>query len=621
MLCTLRKIDLQQLAAHLPSQKSASKMQLVEALMTAPATAGEGFLLEQKNYLVRLQGPLVDFLLFLYFGKTFEDLKSFALRDLGVIRVAGETEISLRFESAAEAKSCFEYSRWQNALRHAGRADHEQAKEFLLADIDPPSAYAKGLRAGLVEKAGRFFEREKDFAAAVELYKLADSPETQGAACPASITRRAHLRTHGPCSKVLSTTRKRMRNLFSPKIFTGENITVTKSATALSSCATAPLSTLMKHTATCRNTAPHPSSGGRAGKSSRQKIYYGAVFLGLLLWDEVFEAPGALPSAFDRLPRCLKDKTFYAKHQCAIDAKLNAVRRGAGLTEILKTIATRWETSNGLFAWRHVDIDALQALFARASPAAIADIVALMAADFDMMSNGFPDLMLVNDRAVRFVEIKAEGDALRRHQLTRLRQLQRCGVSSEICRVGYRYDPHQTYVVIDIETTGGFGNAHRITEVAAVKVRNHQVIDEWQSLINPERRIPANITLLTGITDAMVANAPLFRHIAGDLEAFTNDAVFVAHNVNFDYGFISAEYQRLEQNYRRPKFCTVANMRRHFPGLRSYSLGNLCQEYGIRLDQHHRALHDARATATLLNMINSRRETNTTPALSQASVA
>jgi DNA polymerase-3 subunit epsilon len=231
-----------------------------------------------------------------------------------------------------------------------------------------------------------------------------------------------------------------------------------------------------------------------------------------------------------------------------------------------------------------------------------------MCRDFLGLRDGFPDLMCVKGGQVRFVEVKAEGDVVRRNQLTRLRQLESAGFASEIWRVDYRSDPGQVYVVTDIETTGGWAPADRITEIGAFKIRNHEVIGEWQTLVNPQRPIPAGITRLTGITNDMVRGAPLFSEIADDFMAFMEDGIFVAHSVNFDYGFISQEYQRLERRFRFPKFCTCAGMRRHYPGHRSYSLGTLCGIYEIDLVNHHRAMCDARAAAHLLNLINRKRE-------------
>lgn len=100
----------------------------------------------------------------------------------------------------------------------------------------------------------------------------------------------------------------------------------------------------------------------------------------------------------------------------------------------------------------------------------------------------------------------------------------------------------------------------------------------------------------------MVATAPVFAEVAENIAKFTEDAVFVAHNVNFDYGFIKAEFARLEQVFRRPKMCTVREMRRTYPGLASYSLANLTKHFHIEMEQHHRALSDAQAAAELLKL-------------------
>ena len=175
--------------------------------------------------------------------------------------------------------------------------------------------------------------------------------------------------------------------------------------------------------------------------------------------------------------------------------------------------------------------------------------------------------MLAKDDEVSFLEIKAEGDVIRRNQLTRLRQLGNAGIRAEIGRADFRFDPEQVYVVVDIETTGGWASSDRITEIGAVKIRNHQVVGEWHSLLNPQRSIPAKIVHLTGITNEMVRGAPVFSEVADSFMQFMEDGIFVAHNVNFDYGFIAREFERLERRFRFPKLCTCAGMRRRFPAI------------------------------------------------------
>lgn len=182
--------------------------------------------------------------------------------------------------------------------------------------------------------------------------------------------------------------------------------------------------------------------------------------------------------------------------------------------------------------------------------------------------------------------------------------LRGAGFEVEVLRVKWQSNPMQTYVVVDIETTGGSSTFHRITEIAALKVRDGEIIDQFHSLINPGRSIPAHITKITGITNSMVASAPRFSDIAEDFLNFTDQSIFVAHNVRFDYSFLQKEFQRLDLSFTRPQLCTVSGMRKAYPGLSSYSLKNLTDHFGIELTQHHRALCDAQAATELLFLIN-----------------
>ncbi|MEM1358322.1 MAG: exonuclease domain-containing protein [Bacteroidota bacterium] len=161
---------------------------------------------------------------------------------------------------------------------------------------------------------------------------------------------------------------------------------------------------------------------------------------------------------------------------------------------------------------------------------------------------------------------------------------------------------NKEYAIIDVETTGGRANRHRVTEVGIVIFDGEKVLETYQSLINPEMRIPAGITELTGITMEMVANAPKFHEVARQIVELTQDRIFVAHNSRFDYDFIREEFRRLGYTYSRKQLCTVRLSRKTFPGLPSYSLGNLTRHFGIKLDNHHRALADAEATTELLKL-------------------
>jgi DNA polymerase-3 subunit epsilon len=159
------------------------------------------------------------------------------------------------------------------------------------------------------------------------------------------------------------------------------------------------------------------------------------------------------------------------------------------------------------------------------------------------------------------------------------------------------------YAIVDLETTGGRANRDRITEIAIVVYEDGQIVDRFETLVNPETTIPYGITELTGITQEMVEEAPRFYEVARQVVEITTDAVFVAHNVRFDYSFLREEFKRLGFTFSRKTLCTVRLSRKTFPGLRSYSLGNLITHFGIRVNDRHRAMADASATTELFQMI------------------
>ncbi|MEQ8417957.1 MAG: exonuclease domain-containing protein [Imperialibacter sp.] len=159
------------------------------------------------------------------------------------------------------------------------------------------------------------------------------------------------------------------------------------------------------------------------------------------------------------------------------------------------------------------------------------------------------------------------------------------------------------YAIIDIETTGGNAQFSKITEIAIYVHDGSQVVDEFTTLINPECNIPPFITKLTGITNDMVEDAPRFFEVAKKIVEITEGKIFVAHNVNFDYGFVRHEFKRLGYEFKRDTLCTVKLSRKILPGKSSYSLGNLCKSLGIEIENRHRAGGDAFATVKLIEIL------------------
>jgi DNA polymerase III subunit epsilon len=162
------------------------------------------------------------------------------------------------------------------------------------------------------------------------------------------------------------------------------------------------------------------------------------------------------------------------------------------------------------------------------------------------------------------------------------------------------------YAIVDIETTGGYAENHRVTEIAIYHYDGLQVTDKFHTLINPGRKIPQFITGLTGITSQMVEEAPAFEDLATEIYDWLKDRVFVAHNAHFDYSFLKKEFEEVGINWNTKKLCTVRLSRKIIPGLNSYSLGRLAESLGIKIPDRHRAGGDALATTKIFDLLMKR---------------
>ncbi len=159
------------------------------------------------------------------------------------------------------------------------------------------------------------------------------------------------------------------------------------------------------------------------------------------------------------------------------------------------------------------------------------------------------------------------------------------------------------YAILDIETTGGKFNEEGITEIAIYKYDGHQIIDQFITLINPEKEIQPFVVQLTGINNKMLRNAPKFHEVAKRIIEITESCTIVAHNSSFDYRILKTEYNRLGYNYERDTLCTVELSRKLIPDQASYSLGKLCKSLGIPMSDRHRASGDALATIQLFKLL------------------
>lgn len=159
------------------------------------------------------------------------------------------------------------------------------------------------------------------------------------------------------------------------------------------------------------------------------------------------------------------------------------------------------------------------------------------------------------------------------------------------------------YAVVDIETTGGYAENHRVTEIAIYHHDGFTITDKFHTLINPGRKIPYFITGLTGITSEMVREAPTFEEVHREILHWLKDRVFVAHNAHFDFTFLKKEFEEVGIAWNTKKLCTVRLSRKIIPGLDSYSLGRLAESLGIKIPDRHRAGGDAQATAKIFDLL------------------
>ena len=157
-------------------------------------------------------------------------------------------------------------------------------------------------------------------------------------------------------------------------------------------------------------------------------------------------------------------------------------------------------------------------------------------------------------------------------------------------------------VFVDIETNGGNGERGRITEIALIRVEDGEVVEEYSTLVNPGSPIPYWITRLTGITNDDVADAPYFDEVAADIHRILDGAIFVAHNVRFDFSFVKRQLEAVGYSFRPKLFCTVRMSRKLYAEHKGHSLEKIIARHGIATDARHRAYADAKAILDFTNL-------------------
>ena len=171
--------------------------------------------------------------------------------------------------------------------------------------------------------------------------------------------------------------------------------------------------------------------------------------------------------------------------------------------------------------------------------------------------------------------------------------------NAPIIREANDKDLSQTFVVFDLETTGFSNKNDKITEIGAVKVKNFEIVDRFNELINPEKDISYKVQELTGITNDLIKDKPTIEEILPKFMEFVGDSVLVAHNAEFDIGFINQKCKEMNIEFKNKSVDTLMLARILLPHLKRFKLNNLTKELGVPLHNHHRAVDDAAATAQI----------------------
>jgi DNA polymerase-3 subunit epsilon len=151
----------------------------------------------------------------------------------------------------------------------------------------------------------------------------------------------------------------------------------------------------------------------------------------------------------------------------------------------------------------------------------------------------------------------------------------------------------QPLVFIDVETTGGMAWSSRILEIGALRVEDGKVVSQLNQVLDPAETVPGWITCLTGIEHAETIGKPQFGEVVPELKKLFQGAIFIAHNVNFDYSFFSAEFQRVHESFNMHKLCTVRLSRALYPAEKSHRLDAVIERQGYSVVNRHRAYDDA----------------------------
>ncbi|NLR15044.1 DNA polymerase III subunit epsilon [Pseudoalteromonas peptidolytica] len=550
----------------------------------------------------------VDYFLFLYFGKLGYSLGHFSMRDLGVMQTRTDTQVyHAHFEHRSEATSAFYYAAERRTLEDKTPEELIQQSQRIASHQVPEviGSYAEAEFSKYVLLLAQKLGVESPIYA--ELLEVSGHPKAEEVLIRFLYKSGNEELARQRLEKVIEGQHDETLMIFAEDFYERKfNKKRTSILTDMLRASPPPISIEEAYKGqTEAGVIAHYKRQGINAYHVENKLWLS--LFGLTFWQELYRHPKSImANEFSKTPSILKENRFYEVLEAEIDERLAKLSDAqVWRMWLLKQMSEHYAEPNRLFHWHEKLLEPIEMLLKHIPVSSLKKVLQMMCKNFNSMRSGFPDLMVIDQQSrMRFEEIKAPGDSLSRSQLVNISKLLNCGIPTAIKTVKWQITPDQPYVVVDVETTGGNKDFDRITEIALVKVINGEIVDKWQSLINPMRRIPQRITELTGITQSMVTEAPRFAEVIEKVEQFCLGAIFVAHNVNFDYGFVKHEFLRANVDFYRAKLCTVTLARQLIPGLHSYALAPLSKSLGVSLKDHHRAMADALAAAEIFIHIN-----------------
>ncbi|WP_440056781.1 exonuclease domain-containing protein (plasmid) [Pseudoalteromonas sp. T1lg65] len=602
---------IEQAGLTLEVKKSASKSQWQQAVAAVLRDMNWVTLAAFQGYYTTTLNDDFCYFLFLFFGSIDKTFSQFSMRDLGVMATRGDSIQAAHFEDIDEAQSCYFYA---SSIKQLVHADEQTLRDVISAFTNNQFTAAKGYQAQLLRDKYTYLLAQAAKSIAPDLteavLKLSTHPKSQEQYLRLLYERGEHQQVIERLNAIMAEPQDEALLVFAEDFyqrkFQGQKTSV---LTNWLKSAGAPLAIDEAYRGMPeRGVIEHYQRNNVQAWHVENTLWLNLFVL--TFWNELYYHPRhPIANGFSKTPKLLKDNRFYQLAKEEINSRLDGLSTNLALYKWVVAQATRYyQQPSRLINWQSNFLQPLEALIIHSELAWLKGVLIEMSKNFTQFNSGFPDLLVLErNNHLRFLEVKAPGDSLRRNQLVTIRRLQQVGFKVDIQPVEWQINPQQSYVVIDIETTGGNKDYDRITEIGIVKVVNGKVTDTWHSLINPEKRIPSRISQLTGITNEMVATAPTFAEVQEQVMGFCRDSIFVAHNVNFDFGFMRSAFARCDVSFDLAKLCTVSLARRYLPKQPSYSLKSLCDYLNIELKNHHRALDDAQAAAEIFMIIQPKR--------------